>query len=120
MSLAREQWDTLELARHEVHVANGEPGEFVFLKRNDTTNGVEDWVTVCKAWTYFETTGPTVRIAMYELHVSELEVDAVDLKEAVGCKHGDQVFAVVQPSPMRPSGAKRFWVFYLNVAEGEL
>lgn len=120
MSLAKEQWDALEMTRQELHVANGEPGEFVLLKRNNDTNGVETLMTVCKGWAYLETEGPLRQVALYELQVSELEVDATDLKDAVGGKHGNEVFAVVQPTPLRPTGARRFWRFYLMPAEGEL
>lgn len=113
MSLAQEQWDTLELARQELHVANGESGDFILLKRNDSTNGVEVFKEICKGWSYSEKEALLRNGALYELRISELELDATDLKDAVAGKHGDQIFTVVQPTPLKPSGSHRYWRLWL-------
>lgn len=120
MSLATEQLEVLELARRELHVASGEPGDFVLLKRDDTTNALKVFMTICEGWYYAENDQLLNNSAMYELRISELVVDKTDLKDAVAGKHGEQVFSVVQPSPFRPAAGKRYWRFWLMPAEGAL
>jgi hypothetical protein len=53
----------------------------------------------------------------YELRIAEEVLSDSDLKRNMGLKHGDRFFRVLQPSPFPPSGAYRFWRFWIAGVE---
>lgn len=120
MSLADEQWEALELARGELHVRNNEPGELVFLGRSATDNSLTTLCTIKKAWRYLQDNNLLRNGALYELRVSEKEITATDIDDFVAIRHGDLHFLAVQPTPLRPNGLKRYWIFWLMPSQGEI
>jgi hypothetical protein len=118
--LARVQADALELLHQALHTDQGEPSDITLLERVQSTGELVESKRVSRSWCYSEQeylTGLRLPPGVdYELRVSELRLTADELKRGAAWKHGQRILKI-NGRPFAPSGANRFWRFYLNVSE---
>ncbi len=116
-NMYRQRIASLHLAQH---VYAGESRTLVFEKLD--ADNVPRSLFEINEFEYSELTATGTKLPPdvdFELRISELVFDPDLHKGVCSILHGDRRFGIVSPSPFAPSGADRFWRFWLAPKEDE-
>jgi len=119
--IAQAQYDALELARHELFVANGQSGDLTLLRY--VNGALTSGKVISAAWSYSDRDGSNNRLppdVLYELQIHESLLDATaDVPSVVAVQHSGVIYQIIRPSPFPPTGMLRFWRFWLSPQEND-